>query len=73
MLTPTESWPGLSSGCKSLALAISIRATRREVEKTAGKASEGSLEMALARSAVETVRVLVAVVPGSSFVSAIMS
>jgi len=49
-----------------------IRATRREVEKTAGKASEGSLEMALARSAVETVRVLV-VVPGSSFVSAMMS
>ena len=72
MLTPTESWPGLSSGCKSLALAVSIRATRREVEKTAGKASEGSLEMALARSAVETVRVLVAVVPGSSFASAMM-
>ena len=50
-----------------------MRATRREVEKTTGKASEGSLEMALARSAVETVRVLVAVVPSSSFVSAMMS
>lgn len=56
-----------------MALAISIRATRREVEKTAGKVSEGSLEMVLARSAVETVRVLVVVMPGSSFVSAIMS
>ena len=73
MLTPTESWPGLNSGCKSLVLAISIRATRREVEKTAGKASEGSLEVALARSAVETVMVLVDVMPGSSFASAMMS
>lgn len=67
------SWPGLSSGYKNLTLAISIRATRREAEMTARKASEGSLEMALARSAAETVRVLVAVVPGSSLVSAMTS
>ena len=63
----------MSSGYTNLALVISIRVARREVGKMAWKASKGSLEMALARSAVETVRVLVAVVPGSSFASAMMS
>lgn len=49
-VTPTDSWPGSSYGLSTWAVATSIRTTRREVAKTEGKSSWGSVDMVLARS-----------------------
>ncbi len=53
-VTPTDNSPSASNGRSSRAAASSMRATMREVAKTAGNVSPGSRDKALARSVSRT-------------------